>query len=77
MIILFCDLPGTSLKVGGSVHLLLKHVEDHVPQVLHFNLLPYISLAIASGITLAILKSRLCVQMEGLSQSSPAALCCT
>lgn len=55
MIILFCDLPGTSLKVGGSVHLLLKHVEDHVPQVLPFNLLPYTSLAIVSGITLAIL----------------------
>lgn len=31
-----CDLViviGTSLKVGGSVHLLLKHVEDRVPQV--------------------------------------------
>ena len=31
-----CDLViviGTSLKVGGSVHLLLKHVEDEVPQV--------------------------------------------
>jgi hypothetical protein len=27
-------IAGTSLKVGGSVHLLLKHVEDHVPQVL-------------------------------------------
>jgi hypothetical protein len=24
---------GTSLKVGGSVHLLLKHIANHVPQV--------------------------------------------
>ena len=34
-----CDLViviGTSLKVGGSVHLLLKHVEDRVPQVVIF-----------------------------------------
>ena len=32
-----CDLilvMGTSLKVGGSVHHLLKHVGHHVPQVM-------------------------------------------